>query len=64
VALAGLTVRGLMTVQALLLAAIFVLPYIGGGLVGERLFKFASESFFRRLALVILTIVAVASPFL
>ena len=64
VALAGLTVRGLMTLQALLLAAIFVLPYIGGGLVGERLFKLASESFFRRLALVILIIVAVASPFL
>ena len=64
VALLGLTARGLMTLQALLLAAIFVLPYIAGGLVGERLFKLASETFFRRLALVILAVVAVAAPFL
>lgn len=64
VALTGLTVRGLMTTHALLLAAIFVLPYIGGGLIGERLFKLASEAFFRRLALVILTVVAVVTPFL
>jgi hypothetical protein len=64
VALLGLGARGLMTLQALMLAAILVLPYIGGGLIGERLFKVASEAFFRRLALVILTVVAVAAPFL
>ncbi len=64
VALLGLTARGLMSMHVLLLAAIFVVPYIGGGLIGERLFKLASEAFFRRLALVILTVVAVAAPFL
>lgn len=64
VALLGLTASGLMSRQALVLAAIFVLPYIGGGLVGERLFRMASEAFFRRLALVILIVVAIAAPFL
>jgi uncharacterized membrane protein YfcA len=61
VALAGLAVQGAITHETLLLGAVLVVPYVAGGLLGERLFPLASEAFFRRLALLILTGVALAS---
>ncbi|MCW5745917.1 MAG: sulfite exporter TauE/SafE family protein [Alphaproteobacteria bacterium] len=64
VALLGLGAQGLITLDTLILGAILALPYVVGGLVGERLFPLASDAFFRRLALVILTAVAVAAPWL
>jgi len=64
VALIGLGVQGLITLNTLILGAILAVPYVAGGLVGERLFPLASETFFRRLALGILACVAVVAPFL
>jgi uncharacterized membrane protein YfcA len=63
-ALAGMGVQGMITLDTLVLGAILAIPYVAGGLVGERLFPLASESFFRRLALFILACVAVAAPVL
>ena len=64
VALVGLGIQGLMTLDTLILGAILAVPYIAGGLVGERLFPLASETFFRRLALVVLAFVAILAPWL
>jgi uncharacterized membrane protein YfcA len=64
VALAGLALRGAVTLDTLLLGALLVVPYLAGGLIGERLFPLASEAFFRRLALIILGAVALAAPLL
>ncbi|HKU95497.1 MAG TPA: sulfite exporter TauE/SafE family protein [Vineibacter sp.] len=64
VALIGLGLQGLITWNTLILGAILAVPYVAGGLVGERLFPLASETFFRRLALAILACVAVVAPFL
>jgi len=64
VALVGLGIQGLMTLDTLILGAILAVPYIAGGLVGERLFPLASETFFRRLALAVLAFVAILAPWL
>jgi hypothetical protein len=64
VSLVGPGVQGLMTLDVLILGAILAMPYIAGGLVGERLFPLASETFFRRLALAILACVAILAPLL
>ncbi len=64
VALAAMGARGLITLDVLKLAALFVVPYVAGGLIGERLFPLASETFFRRLALIVLACVAVGSALL
>lgn len=64
VALVAMGLRGLMTRDTLVVGAVLVVPYIVGGLVGGRLFSLASESFFRRLALIILAVVALAAPLL
>jgi hypothetical protein len=62
VALVGMALQGLIGGRTLVLGAILAIPYVAGGLVGERLFPLASETFFRRLALVILAVIAVAAP--
>ncbi len=64
VALAGLGLRGLITCDILVLGIMLVVPYIAGGLVGDRVFPLASEAFFRRLAFIILTTVALMAPLL
>lgn len=64
VSLVGLGVQGLVTIDTLILGALLVVPYVAGGLVGERLFPLAGEAFFRGLALAILACVAVVAPFL
>ncbi len=52
---------GTLTRSLALLALLLAIPYVGAAGVGARLFRFASEAFYRRVALAILTAVAIAS---
>ncbi|HJQ60882.1 MAG TPA: sulfite exporter TauE/SafE family protein [Vineibacter sp.] len=64
IALLALGAQRLVTLDILVLGALLAVPYVAGGLVGERLFPLASEAFFRRLALGILAVVAMVAPWL
>jgi uncharacterized membrane protein YfcA len=61
VALASFAVTGTLAARPLLIAAALVLPYLAAAGVGARLFGRASETFYRRLAVVILAGVAIVS---
>jgi uncharacterized membrane protein YfcA len=63
VAVISLAVRGEVSSEILLTGALLVPAVILGGLLGERLFPLASGRFYRRLALVLLTTVAIGSAF-
>lgn len=53
--------RGLVGWETGLLALTLAPAVVAGGMLGERLFPLASEQFYRRLALVLLVVVAIAS---
>jgi uncharacterized membrane protein YfcA len=61
VALVSFAVTGTLAAQPLLTAVALVLPYLAAAGVGAKLFGRASESFYRRLAVVILALVAIVS---
>ena len=60
-AVASYLFAGTLTGAVALLALLLAIPYVGAAAVGSRLFRFASEAFYRRVALAILAAVAVAS---
>ena len=61
VAIGSLAVRGELAAETLLNGAMLLPAVIVGGLLGERLFPLASEAFYRRLALLLLIVVAIGS---
>jgi hypothetical protein len=61
VALTAFAVSGTLAARPLLLALVLVVPYLAAAGIGARLFGRASEGFYRRLALVVLTGVALVS---
>jgi uncharacterized membrane protein YfcA len=61
VALTAFAVSGTLAPRPLLLALVLVVPYLAAAGIGARLFGRASEGFYRRLALVVLTGVALVS---
>jgi uncharacterized membrane protein YfcA len=61
VALVSFAVTGTLAARPLLIAVALVLPYLAAAGIGARLFGRASETFYRRLAVVILALVAIVS---
>ena len=61
VALASFAATGTLRARPLVIALALVAPYLGAAGIGARLFGRASETFYRRLALVVLAAVAVVS---
>jgi uncharacterized membrane protein YfcA len=61
VALVSFAVTGTLAALPLLIAVALVVPYLAAAGVGAKLFGRASETFYRRLAVVILALVAIIS---
>lgn len=61
IALTSFAITGTLGARALLISVALVLPYLAAAGVGAKLFGRASETFYRRLAVVILAAVAVVS---
>jgi hypothetical protein len=61
VALASFAVTGTLAARPLLIAVALAVPYLAAAGIGARLFGRASETFYRRLAVVILAAVAIVS---